>query len=114
MRNLRCQAVILEGRHEADDGLRGTSSDGGDVGVAGGRVVGRRVYATSPADDLAAIDGTLKGNSGNAECFEVPCPHDPVSLHVPQKSVDVAGGGHDGSLMGVTNHMPKYVLAEES
>jgi hypothetical protein len=83
MRHLRCQAVILEGRHETDDRLRGPRGDGGDVGVAGGRVVGIRVDAASPADDLAAIDGTLEGNTRNAERFEVPCPHDPVSLHVP-------------------------------
>ena len=56
-------------------------------------MVGRRVDAASPADDLAAIDSTLEGNARNAERFEVPCPHDSIPLHVPQKSVDVAGGG---------------------
>jgi hypothetical protein len=75
--------------------------------VAGGGVAGRCVDAASPADDLAAIDSTLEGNAGNAERFEVPGPHDPISLHVPQKSVDVAGSGHDASSRGVTNPMPK-------
>jgi hypothetical protein len=43
---------------------------------------------------LAAINSTLEGDAGNADRFEIPCPHDPISLHVPQKSVDVGGGGH--------------------
>jgi hypothetical protein len=86
--------VILESRYKTDDHLRGSRGDGGDVGVAGGGVVGLHVDAARPANHLAAINSTLEGDAGNADRFEIPWPHDPISLHVPQKSVDVGGGGH--------------------
>jgi len=39
---------------------------------------------------------------------------DAVPLQVPQKSVDMAGGGHGRCGVGVTNPMPKYIQAEVS
>ena len=83
MRHLRGRTVILEGRHEADDRFRGSRGDGGDVGMAGGRMVGLRVDATGPTDDVSAIDGTLEGNTRNTERLEIPRAHDPVTLKVP-------------------------------
>ena len=89
MQRLDCDvsAVIFECRHEADDRLRGSSADCCNVGVAGGSVVGLHVDAAGPAYNLAAIDSPLESNAGNTERLKVSCSHDPVPLHVPQKSV---------------------------
>jgi len=109
MRHLRRQAVILESRHEADDCLRGSRGYGSDVGVAGRRMVGPHVDAACPTDDVAAIDRTLEGNTRNAERLELPRAHNAVPLKVSQKSVNMAGDGHGGCGMGVTNTLSEYI-----
>jgi hypothetical protein len=47
-------------------------------------VIRLHVDAAGPTDDLAAIDGTLEGNTRNTKRLKVPRTHDPVSLKIPQ------------------------------
>ena len=75
--------MVFKGRHEADDSLRGSGSDGRDVGMAGGRVVRLYVDATGPANDLAAVKRTLQRDARHPELFEFASSHEPVPLHVP-------------------------------
>lgn len=87
--------MVFEGRHEADDCLRGSGPDSSNVGVAGGRVIRLHVEAASPAPDLAAVDRPLEGDTRHTERFKIACSHEPVPLEVPKESLDLAGGWHD-------------------
>jgi len=80
MGNLCRQAVVFEGRHEADDRLWGSGSDSSEVGVTGGCVIRLDVDAANSAYDLAAVDRPLEGDTRHTERFKVACSHDPVPL----------------------------------
>ena len=95
MGNLCRQAVVFEGRHEADDGLWGSGADGSDICMAGGRVVRFHVNAAGSAYNLAAVNRPLEGDTRHTEFFNVARSHDSVALYVPKQSLDVAGGWHD-------------------
>jgi len=70
--------VVFEGRHEADNSLRGSGRDDCDGRVAGGRVVGRDVDAASSANNLAAVHRPLEDDTRHTKRFKVTCSYEPV------------------------------------
>ena len=110
VRQLRCQPVEIERRQKSDNRFWNPDTDGGNVGMTSGRLIGPHVDTSGPPHDVPPIDGTLECDSGNAEPLEIARPYDLMGIEVPQKPLDLAGGSHPRRL-GVTNTMPKFIRA---